>query len=148
MIPTVLTFCIGGVPILGGLAGLWGAISWYVKNRKLQQTAQRTKGTVVRLEENRSKGSRSYSPVFEFKTPDGRSFRVLDKTGTNPSRYEVGESVDVKYSSDNPENALIDDEMNSNPNSAPIGLGCFSVFMLIFGIVIMLKFLSEAGIMF
>lgn len=140
------TVCVGRGMILGGLAMLFSSASWVFKNVKLKRTAQKTKGKVISLSENRSKGSRSFSPVFEFTTLDGVTVKVLDKTGTNPPRYQIGEVVVVKYSADDPENALIDDELNRNPNMAPFALGCASVAILLVGILFLIYGLIKFGV--
>jgi uncharacterized membrane protein len=61
-------------------------------------------GTIVDLDYN----GRSYSPVVEFSVPSGAPIRFTSSIGSNPPSAQVGEHVGVRYTPNNPQDAVID----------------------------------------
>lgn len=96
-----------------GLALLIGAR--FVGNSAYEFTrnAVKASGTVVELQLVESKRSRNrnnsyvYYPVVTFTTAEGQTVTFRSRAGTNPPAYDKGETVEVLYLSDNPQNAQI-----------------------------------------
>lgn len=67
-------------------------------------------GTVIDLVERRStstsnghrRTSYSYAPVVQFMV-NGREYTVESNTSTNPPSHQVGDTIEVHYNPDNPE---------------------------------------------
>lgn len=101
------------IKVTFGLAGagmLAGAIALGASTRHFLAAAERAEGTVIDLLPSRSSSSDSvlYSPVVEFKTPDGREYEVRSKVASSPPSYEEGEKVTVLYRPEAPGDAQID----------------------------------------
>jgi hypothetical protein len=82
---------------------------WYNSNTAFLERAITTEGTVVDLVVNRSSDSRSYSPVVEFVSQEGRLVEFVSQTGSNPPDYSRGERVGVLYLPSEPKQAKIND---------------------------------------
>ena len=52
----------------------------------------------------------TYAPVVRFQTKDGRSVSYESDFSSSPPAYDLGESVQIFYSLENPENAVIKGE--------------------------------------
>ena len=52
----------------------------------------------------------SYKPVVSFETRDGKSISYTSSYSSSPPAYDVGETVTVYYSPENPEKAIINGE--------------------------------------
>lgn len=102
-------FVVIGVVIL--IASRWIATNAY----EFTEHALRTQGTVVELQQAESKRSSNkrrssvYYPIVTFSTSDGQNITFRESVGTNPPAYEQGETVDVLYLPDNPNDARIKD---------------------------------------
>lgn len=94
---------------LAGMGMLAGAIALGVSTRHFVASAQHAEGTVIDLLPSRSSSGDSvlYSPVVEFKTPDGREFEVRSSVASDPPSYHEGEKVTVLYRPEAPGNAQI-----------------------------------------
>jgi hypothetical protein len=60
-------------------------------------TAQKATGKVVALHErfHSAADATEYSPVFSFGAQDGKTYTVSSSTTSNPSGFEIGDSVVV-----------------------------------------------------
>jgi Protein of unknown function (DUF3592) len=94
-------FCIAGLAIF--------ATTYIPVHRLLLlRTGTRTEGTVLRLEENTSNNNRGLFPVVQFTSTDGAVVHFLDRAGSNPSPYKVGDQVTVRYQPGKQDTAMID----------------------------------------
>jgi hypothetical protein len=84
--------------VMASVAGVWAAV--VAESISGDQYAD---GTVVALDYD----GKSYSPVVEFATPGGTRVRITSWVGSNPSSFDVGEHVGVRYKPDNPNDAVI-----------------------------------------
>ncbi|MBL8050685.1 MAG: DUF3592 domain-containing protein [Anaerolineales bacterium] len=93
--------------LIGGLMALI-AVFLFVRTRMFMNTAQEVKGTVVRMVYSHSSdGGGGYSPVYQFKTIEGRLVEKQDSLSSNPPMFKEGQTIDVLYEPANPENARI-----------------------------------------
>lgn len=89
------------------------AVFLFVRTRMFINNAQEVKGTVIRLVySHSSEGGGGYSPVYQFKTIEGRLVEKQDNLSSNPPMFKEGQTVDVLYEPANPENARIKKWMN------------------------------------
>lgn len=76
--------------------------------RQFQQTATTVAGTVVaQAESTTGEGRRSYAPIVQFVTTEGRTIRFTDRLGTNPPSHAVGDKITVSYDPADPDGARI-----------------------------------------
>jgi hypothetical protein len=54
----------------------------------------------------------TYHPVVQFTATNGREVAFTDRAGSYPARYDVGETVEVYYNPDEPQDALVKDWMS------------------------------------
>ena len=103
---------LGVIKVTFGLVGvglLAAAIALGLSTRHFLASAQRAEGTVIDVLPSRSSSGDTvlYSPVVEFKTPDGREYEVRSKVASSPPSYKEGERVTVFYKTDAPGEAEI-----------------------------------------
>lgn len=92
--------------ILAALIGVYGIILSYQKKQQIANTISNGKlaeGTVIELRKNEGDwlaagDAGGFAPVVEFKTPNGL-FRHYSNTYSLPSKYEVGQVVELYYHS-------------------------------------------------
>ncbi|MBC8024847.1 MAG: DUF3592 domain-containing protein [Steroidobacteraceae bacterium] len=102
----------GVLSVLFGLIGLGllaGAIALALNTRSFIATAKHAPGIVTELIEKRDTddGSITYKPVVAFTADSGASVTFASSFSSNPPAYDVGETVDVLYAPDNPNEARI-----------------------------------------
>jgi hypothetical protein len=88
-------------PAIGALL-LVGAFFLWNNTRQFVAKAVTSQGTVVDLIEQRDSDGTTYSPVVRFSTPGGREITYTESFSGNPAPYDVGDTVEVLYSSDQP----------------------------------------------
>jgi len=88
-------------PAIGGLL-LLGALLLWNSTRQFVSRAHTVPGTVVDLIEQRDSDGVTYSPKVQFTTPAGREITYVESFSGNPAPYDVGERVEVLYSTDKP----------------------------------------------
>src|ERR1700752_1051823 len=81
---------IGMAFIAGG-----GAVAW--RTQRFLDTATHADGVVVGLVRSGSRG-RSFAPVVEFATAEGRRVQFQSNISSSPPAYDVGEHIGVWYS--------------------------------------------------
>ncbi|WP_448541587.1 DUF3592 domain-containing protein, partial [Roseiflexus sp.] len=86
-----------------------------------------------------------FYPVVEFRTADGESVRFEGSTGSNPSAYRVGDTVNVRYDPQTPQSALIDSWELWLPSGIVIGVGGFFALMGILALLNALAVLLKWG---
>jgi len=99
-------YLFGGI----GLALLVGAIAWWFNTRNFIARAAKASGTVVELVEVRDSdgGSSTYKPVVNFTATNGTTISFASSYSSRPPAYSVGETVEVLYAPDDPNDARID----------------------------------------
>ena len=115
-----------------GIGMLIGAFFWYNSSSEFSEKSVRAEGTVVELVVNRSRDSRTYSPVVQFVNEAGKKIEFKSRTGSNPPDYSRGEKVEVLYLPENPEEAKINSFFALWGGALIFG-GLGSVFFLIGG---------------
>ena len=97
-----------GVTLLGVVLPL------QLRTRTLLKHGVKVQGTVVDVEEKTGSGgsdnlpSRTYHPVVEFTTTDGRTVAFTSGLGFSGRQPRIGGAVPVRYHHDDPEQAEID----------------------------------------
>lgn len=101
------------IPLGVGLLFLVISILVSSSMRKFVSKAQQTQGTIVDMVLSRGSSSSStnasytYAPVFEFRAISGQMIRVQESVSSNPPQFQVGETVEVLYDPEDPQNARI-----------------------------------------
>ncbi|MBA4853104.1 DUF3592 domain-containing protein [Emticicia sp. BO119] len=103
--------------LLIGIGFLGGAIYTFISHRNFMESAVKTTGRVINLHSNR-KGSKA--PVIEFSDANGQAHFYYHNVYTQPSAYDLGETIDLYFNPVNPEDAT---------------LGGFSALTAIFGFI-------------
>ena len=105
-----------------GIGLLAGAGYAYHTTSSFVAQARKAQGTVVAL--------RSGAPEVKFRTEDGREVRFTSSVSSKPPSYDVGETVEVLYRPDRPEDAEVDALMTLWFGAILLG-GMGSVFSLV-----------------
>ena len=101
------------IVILTAIMSLGLSAYLFINTRKFVSAATKTKGTVIRLDPRQgSKGGTVYLPIFEFRTVDGQVMTVAHDSAQKPPQYKVGQSIDVLYNPENPQDAKISGSTN------------------------------------
>lgn len=90
-----------------GIGLLIGAFLIYLNISGFMAEAVSAQGTVIDLVQSRSSSQRSYRPVVRFSTEDGQTLEFTSSFGSNPPGYARGDSVQVLYPPDDPQQARI-----------------------------------------
>lgn len=100
-------FLVVGLVLMGG--GIW---AWSAHNR-ISSDGLRTQATVIDLEYRRdaSQDGGGWAAVFEYQDRDGKTHIHRPNSTSNPPAYSHGETVDIFYLPDAPEQAMVDDFM-------------------------------------
>jgi len=96
------------------------------KQYSLERQGLQVQGKVVSFVQKCNDDGCSYAPIVRFQTQDGRSVSYESYFSSSPPAYDVGESVQVFYSPENPEKAAIKGE----------GQLFRIIFMLVGGVII------------
>lgn len=80
------------------------------RQRTMERQGLQVTGEVVSLVQNCDDDGCAYAPVVRFETQDGRSVSYESSFSSSPPAYDVGESVQVFYSPENPEKVVIEGE--------------------------------------
>lgn len=131
------SFIVAPIFLLVGLGLCAGGGYWGWLTRDFTQTATTAPGTVVELARHSdSEGGDSYSPVVEYTLPSGRTVRFEEDVSSDPPSHRVGESVEVLYNPEKPEEARINNAFTLwfGPGLL-LSLGvCFSSVALLVGL--------------
>ncbi len=96
--------------ILVTSALVFGGVAAYLfmEQRNLEQNGIETTAIIVEMIRTRdSEGDDTYTPVFEFRTRNGRGYQVKSGFSSSPPEYTVGDRVTIIYLPDSPEKAEI-----------------------------------------
>ncbi len=80
------------------------------RQRSMERQGIEAPGEVVSFVQNCDDDGCTYAPVVRFKTQEGQSVSYESSFSSSPPAYDVGESVQVFYSPENPEKAVIKGE--------------------------------------
>ncbi|MBD1900248.1 DUF3592 domain-containing protein [Trichocoleus sp. DQ-A3] len=97
----------GSIFFVVGAGMLLGSFVNYHQTQDFIKSSSSTTGTIINLKLQVSRKSRAYFPVFQFQTPNGETIKVESNMGSNPPGYEIGQSVPIIYSPNNPSEAEI-----------------------------------------
>ena len=113
--------------ILFGLI-FFGIGAWLTySQRTFEREGAEAQGEVVSLTSRCDDDGCSYAPVVSFKTQAGGSVTFETTYSSNPPAYDIGETVTVIYSLENPDKAVIKGQ----------GQGFRIIFMSVGGLVIL-----------
>lgn len=132
----VCLLAFGGV----GLGALAAGLIWGSKRYQLHKNGVPVKGTVVELTSSsstetvngRTRRTTSIYPQVEFTPADGRPRRFQGSTGSSSPDYQVGQSVDVIYHREDPDQAQLADF--SQFWLGPVVITIFGLFFLAGGV--------------
>lgn len=118
---------VGGIFLSIGvvITSAGGYFLW--SSQGLLADAQRAPGKVVEMR----RGGRYYTPVVQFEVPDQGMVTATCKTGSNPPRHAVGDSVTVLYRAKTPEDIVLDEPLELY--LVPCILGGIGVIFVIVG---------------
>lgn len=91
-----------------GAIALGVALWFYVSTSSFVASAARSEGVVIDLERSRSSDSTTYKPVVRFTAGDGVERTFVTSWSSNPPAYSRGETVQVLYPADQPDEARIE----------------------------------------
>ncbi|HEY6814851.1 MAG TPA: DUF3592 domain-containing protein [Croceibacterium sp.] len=83
----------------------------YQQARSFAEQGQRAQGTVIEMiasRDNDDDGGYTYAPMVEFRDAAGELHRFTSRVGSNPPSYSTGEAVEVIYTPQAPDEAVID----------------------------------------
>lgn len=95
-----------------------------------QQNNIQVQGEVIALTPNCDDDGCSYHSVVRYRTNEGIQLTYMSSFSSSPPAHEIGETVTVFYSPDNPEDAFIKGE----------GVVFRTVFMIVGGVIILFGF--------
>jgi Protein of unknown function (DUF3592) len=112
------------VLVVVGLGLLVLSYHLYGKTTTFLEKADPAVGTVVDLRERESTdGDSTYSAVVEYRDPSGQSIQFVDSVSSSPPMYHSGQTVNVLYNRENPNEAQIDRGLGNFWVPALLGLG-------------------------
>ncbi|MDO5608188.1 MAG: DUF3592 domain-containing protein [Capnocytophaga sp.] len=89
-----------------GAALLVFGIKSFEKAYQLKKEGLRAKATVIRYTSHASdKGSTMFSPVFKFRSVQGKDVEAYSSISTSYQPYKIGETVELIYERNRPERA-------------------------------------------
>ncbi len=90
-----------------GAGMLIGTLFIYLNTNKFLATCVLSEGTVIDLVSSRSDDSYTYSPIVQFEDQYGNQVLFHSSNGSNPPSYSVGETVEVLFDPESPDDAKI-----------------------------------------
>lgn len=99
--------------VFGAVAVVLCAVAWLLHHNTASfiASASRTQGEVMRLlyvESSKRNESGTWKPLVRFKAPSGEIIEFAPSSSSSPPGYEVGETVDVFFDPQNPQDAMLD----------------------------------------
>ena len=93
--------------LVGGLLAAIG-VFFFLSTRIFISKAQEVQGTVIKMVwSSSSDGGGGYSPVYQFRAITGQMITVQDSLSSSPPMFQVGQTIDVLYDPENPQDARI-----------------------------------------
>ena len=117
---------------LGVVLLVGGAIA-FVHTERFVSGSERATGTVIDLSSRTdSDGDVMYHPVVRFTTAEGRTVQFVSGTGSSPASQSEGDSVEVLYDPDDPQDAKLSGFFDLW--LWPFALSALGVAFLVFGL--------------
>ena len=85
--------------------GIGGGLTY--RQLKFERQGVQVQGEVVSLSTNCNSDGCSYSPIVRFKAQNGQTITFESIFSSSPPSHNIGETVTVIYSLENPEEAII-----------------------------------------
>ncbi|WP_295980192.1 DUF3592 domain-containing protein [uncultured Variovorax sp.] len=126
--------------VFGAVALVLCAIAWLLHHNTASfiASASRTQGEVMRLlyvESSERDESGTWKPLVRFKAPSGEVVEFAPSSSSSPPAYKVGETVDVFFDPNDPQDAMLDGFF-SLWGGAVITGGLGLVFMLVTAVLL------------
>jgi hypothetical protein len=115
-----------GLALAGGGLVLLG-LFFLVRTWMFVQRAVTVEGTVVGMDAKPSSKGTGYSPITEYRTPDGSVYRITESSSSSHPSVEVGETVPVKYDPAKPDKGRL---------TRPLYLWGLGGFLVLLGLVL------------
>ena len=121
--------------VFGAVGLVLCAIAWLLHHNTASfiTSASRTQGEVMRLlyvESSKRNESGTWKPLVRFKAPSGEIIEFAPSSSSSPPAYEVGETVDVFFDPNDPQDAMLDGFFSLWGGAAITG-GLGLVFLLV-----------------
>lgn len=121
--------------VFGAVGLVLCAIAWLLHHNTASfiASASRTQGEVMRLlyvESSKRNESGAWKPLVRFKAPSGEIVEFAPSSSSSPPAYEVGETVDVFFAPNDPQDAMLDGFFSLWGGAAITG-GLGLVFLLV-----------------
>ena len=97
---------------ISALGLLGGAVWAYINQQRNMESRVAATGTVVELTTQVTQRSSIFCPVVEFTVPSGEKIRFTSAFGSRPAGHRIGQSVNVRYDTVDPQKAEIESTMN------------------------------------
>jgi len=90
------------------------AVFFLIRTRNFINNSEKTQGQVILnlYQADSEGGGGGYTPVFEFRTAQGKKVEGSGDLAVNPPQYKVGQTVEVLYDPKKPEEARINKGLN------------------------------------
>jgi len=122
-----------GFPAIGVLL-LGIGIAVFVSGERSRSTGVLTVGNVVGMQEWVDPEGSMYAPIVRFTTTKGEVVEFTSKTRSRPAEYDPGDTVEVLYQPDAPNDAEIDSPFERY--FAPTLLGGIGLVLAVVGAVV------------
>jgi len=121
--------------VFGAVGLVLCAVAWLLHHNTASfiASASRTQGEVMRLlyvESSKRNESGTWKPLVRFKAPSGEIVEFAPSSSSSPPAYEVGETVDVFFDPNDPQDAMLDGFFSLWGGAAITG-GLGLVFLLV-----------------
>ena len=121
--------------VFGAVGLVLCAVAWLLHHNTATfiASAGRTQGEVMRLlhvESSKRNESGTWKPLVRFKAPSGEIIEFAPSSSSSPPAYEVGETVDVFFDPNAPQDAMLDGFFSLWGGAAITG-GLGLVFLLV-----------------
>ena len=121
--------------VFGAVGLVLCAVAWLLHHNTATfiASAGRTQGEVMRLlhvESSKRNESGTWKPLVRFKAPSGEIVEFAPSSSSSPPAYEVGETVDVFFDPNAPQDAMLDGFFSLWGGAAITG-GLGLVFLLV-----------------
>ena len=103
----IIALLVGIMFFLIGLAVLIYSLVAFIKRRRQIADWVEAVGVVTALAPESGQRGQIYCPVVQFTTSTGLPFNFKSSVGSNPAQYAIGQSVNIIYDTQNPQNAEI-----------------------------------------
>jgi hypothetical protein len=127
----------GNLPLLAlvltglGLVGL--TVFQFFQRQQAAHIAQSAKGTVIDFKEECFEEHCGDAPIVRFTTPAGEMIQFTSQVSSSPRAYRVGDSVDVLYDPQTPQNA----EISGAGYGSILMKGIAGLFLAVMGVLLL-----------